>query len=417
VFPWSARLGVATVPELPAAALTLLAMASIVPPTAPTEGADRRRIWGAIALLAATLSRYEAWPVAAAFALICLAEARTGSAEARTGSAEARTGSAEARTGSAEVRTGSAEARTGSAEVRTRSRAASIGAALIAIAGPAAWIAWNRVAHGDPIHFLARVAAYRKALGGAEPGGLARLTAYPAAMAREEPELIAILALALIAAFALKLPGLRDRIRRFARPAALTLIQIAALSFAMIKDGAPTHHPERAVLVAFLLAAVVTGALAADLARVASARQRILGAIGAALAIGLAAALIRPTLPSEGFTARKDEVAIGRAAAALMPEGTRALVEVVDYGHLAVVAALGRPEDAVLDRSIDPRDPPVRSSFEVASALAARIDAAGAAYVIARPSPITAQILGEPATIAGALAIWRAPAKHPLGSP
>lgn len=375
VFPWSARLGAATVPELPAAALTLLAMASLVPPLEEDPRAARRPLWGALALLFATLSRYEGWPVAAAFALICLAGAKG------------------------------------------RGRAASLSAGLIALAGPLAWIGWNRIAHGDPWHFVARVAAYRKALGGAEPGGLARLTAYPAAMFREEPELFAVLLLALIACAIARTPGYRDRLRRFAWPAALTLLQIAALSFAMVKDGAPTHHPERAVLVAFLLAAVAAGDLAVSFARAASARGRMLGGIGAVIIAGLIAALIRPRLPREGFAQRDDEVAIGRAAGAMMPVGARALVEVVDYGHLAVVAAIGRPEDAVLDRSIDPRDTPVRSSFEDPSALTARVAAAQAAYVIGRPSPVTAQALGEPATARGGLAIWPAPTRPTGGAP
>src|SRR5262249_9150429 len=69
--PWSAGLGVATVPELFTAALTVLAMAAL----APAAGRGERRILGGAALLAATLSRYEAWPVALMFAGICLVEA------------------------------------------------------------------------------------------------------------------------------------------------------------------------------------------------------------------------------------------------------------------------------------------------------------------------------------------------------
>ena len=48
---------------------------------------------------------------------------------------------------------------------------------------------------------------------------------------------------------------------------------------------------------------------------------------------------MRPRLPQEGFVQREDEVAIGRTAGGMMPVGARALVEVVDYGHQAVVAA------------------------------------------------------------------------------
>jgi 4-amino-4-deoxy-L-arabinose transferase-like glycosyltransferase len=369
-FPWSARLGVATVPELPTAAFTLLALASLVPPLGtvdPDRLSARRRLWGSLALLAATLSRYEAWPIAAAFAGFCLLCAR-GTA-----------------------------------------LASAAGSALIALLGPAAWIAWNGHAHGDAFHFVTRVAAYRKALGGAEPGALARLTAYPMAALREEPELFALLALALCLAFVPSLAPMRERLRRFAQPAALALVQIAALCLAMVKDGAPTHHPERAVLVAFLLAALVVGDLAACFASVASPRQRCLVGIGAAVGIGLFAALIRSSLPRERFASRPEEIAVGLAGRALIPAGAKVLVEVVDHGHLAIVAAWARPEDAVLDRSIDPRDPPVRSSFEDAAALVARSAGAGASYLIGRPSKGTAGVSGEPLAQLGAFAVFRLP--------
>lgn len=369
-FPWSARLGVATVPELPTAALTLLAMASLVPPVGaadPDRVWARRRLWGSLALLAATLSRYEAWPIAAAFAGWSLLRAR-GTA-----------------------------------------LASAVGPALIALLGPAAWIAWNRHAHGDAFHFVARVAAYRKALGGAEPGALARLTAYPMAALREEPELFALFALALCLTFAPALAPMRERLRRFAWPSALALFQIAVLCLAMVKDGAPTHHPERAVLVAFLLAALVVGDLAASFATVASPWQRRLLGIGAAAAIGLSVAFIRSPQPREGFAPRADEIAVGLAGRALIPAGEKVLVEVVDYGHLAIVAAWSRPEDAVLDRSIDPRDPPVRSSFEDAAALVARSSSVGASYLIGRPSKSTAEISAEPLAQPGAFAVFRLP--------
>jgi 4-amino-4-deoxy-L-arabinose transferase-like glycosyltransferase len=383
VFPWSARLGVAPVPELPTAALTLLSLAALVPPAEaedPAQVSVRRRLVGGLGLLAATLSRYEAWPIAVAFALLCGWDARG------------------------------------------KGRGLSGLAAVLPLVGPAAWMAWNRHVHGDALHFVARVAAYRRALGGAEPGALVRLTAYPLAMLREEPELSVLLVLTLIMAAAASSRLLRERLGRFARPAALTFCQIAALSLAMVKDSAPTHHPERAMLLAYLLAALVVGDLAVCFARAASRRTTLLWGLFTVLAVGVVVVAVRPRLPRESFAAREGEVAVGLAGSALIPAGTRVLVEVVDYGHLAVVAALGRPEDAVLDRSIDPRDPPARSSFEDAAALAARSRASGVGFVIGRPTPITAGLLGEPAREQRAWAIWRAPspqadAATPGGSP
>jgi hypothetical protein len=111
-------------------------MAALVPPvdaTDPERAFVSRRLWGGLALLAATLSRYEAWPIAAAFALLAGVGARG------------------------------------------KTLALAAGAGLLALLGPAGWIAWNRHAHGEALHFLGRVAAYRKAVGGVEPGALARL--------------------------------------------------------------------------------------------------------------------------------------------------------------------------------------------------------------------------------------------------
>lgn len=366
IFPWSARLGVATVPELPTAALTLLALASLV----PGEGANpvtSRRLLGALALFAATLSRYEPWPIAAGFALLSLADAR---------------------------------------RARVADRPRFVASAALALAGPAAWIAWNQRAHGEALHFLTRVAAYRKALGGgSDESALTRFFAYPVALVRQEPELFAVLAVLLALAWSARLPALRARLARFARPALLVLAQIAALSLAMVNDGAPTHHPERAVLVAMLLAALVAGDLAASL--LASPTTRITALASMSAAVIATALMVRPRITAhESFTARANEVAVGRVARARTRPGERVLVEVTDYGHLAIVAGLGRPEDTVLDRSIDPRDPRGLSSFDVVHALLRRIEDTGASWAIARPSVVTRQALRDPLQTEGKWAFY-----------
>lgn len=392
VFPWSARLGAATVPELASAALGLLGAASLVPERDGRAGA--RRVWGALAIAGASLSRYEAWPMAAVFAAVCVVEAVKGwGARGRGGG---------------------------------KDRGMLGAAAVIALGGPIAWMVGNRLTHGDPLHFVARVTAYRRALGSESGegglgvmGALGRVVAYPAAMVREEPEVFALLAVG-AAMFAARggsggLRALGERLRGHARPAMIAGAQIAALSAAMVKDGAPTHHVERAVLGVILLAAVAAGGLLVDgvmgweRPMGASTRWRI-GAVtmmAGAVALG---ALVRARGAREGFAARGDEVAIGRAAAMLAAPGEPILVEVADYGHLAVIAALGRPEDAVADRSIDPRDRPVRSSFEAAPLLMQRIAASGARWVAARATPVTRAALGEPLRTSGAWGLFRAPA-------
>ncbi|WP_437875716.1 hypothetical protein [Sorangium sp. So ce513] len=393
-FPWSACLGVATVPELPTAALSLFAVASLVTPPAGPAPPAGRALLGALALVLATLSRYEPWPVAVAFAAMALlAAARLGQGRA--------------------------------------AQAKLALAALVALAGPAAWIAWNRVAHGEALHFLARVASYRSAVSPGGDGTLLRFLAYPAAMVREEPELfLTPIAIALVAWRARRgaarggeegraprrsFPPLLRAALPYALPSAVAAFQIAALSIALVRDGAPTHHPERATLLALLLLALAVGDLSARAFRGAStgARRALGGALLVVLVVGI---FFRPHLRREHFNPRTDEVAIGRAAAELTPPAAPVLVEVVDYGHLAALAALGRPWSAHPDRSIDPRDPPVRSSFDDPASLARRAADVGAAYLIGRVTPPVTAFAGPPLATRGAWGLWAAPAPPTSGA-
>jgi hypothetical protein len=278
-----------------------------------------------------------------------------------------------------------------------------IAAAALALTGPLAWTAWNRLAHGDALHFWARVSAYRQALGGAEGSAAGRLLAYPVAMVREEPEIVAILAAAAaVTAIAGGRAVVRARLAPYAWPATALAAQIAALSLAMIKDGAPTHHPERAVLAALLLIAVAGGALT-----VHAVRARPTPALAVVGAAALAAGLGRAAAARESFVQRAEEESIGTCAIGHVAPGEPVLVEVADYGYLAAIAALGRPEDAVPDRSVDPRDARTESSFADARRLRERIASCGARWVVARPDePVTA-VLGEPVSQGGRWALFR----------
>jgi hypothetical protein len=121
----------------------------------------------------------------------------------------------------------------------------------------------------------------------------------------------------------------------------------------------------------------------------------------------LGALVVRPRLDCEGFVHRDDEEAVGRAAASAVPAGERCLVEVADYGYLAAIAAFGRPEDAIADRSLDPRLPAVGSSFDDAGALAVRIGEAGAGWILARRSAPALAGAALPVAASGAWALWR----------
>ncbi len=368
VFPWSARLGIATVPELPTAALALFAMASLVGPPHP-----RARLFGGLALLGATLSRYDVWPIALAFAAL---------------------------TGLDTLR----------ARDRTRQdRALFMLAAALALLGPALWIGWNHLARGSALDFLDRVAAYRRALGGEADAPLARFFAYPLAMARHEPELFGALALLLSLA---ALPSLRAEARAslgpYARPAALALFQLVALSAALVKDGAPTHHPERALLVGLLLCALVVGDLAVTLLPRTSRHTRLASLAAALTILVFSLVIVRRWFRGEDFIPRTHEVAIGAATRALVPPGERILVEVRDYGHFAITAALGRPEDVVLDRDLDPRKPASTSSFDDPTRLPRRLGEARARWILGRTESPAVPAFGPPRLVHGPFGLWDA---------
>lgn len=338
VIPWSARLGVAAVPELPVAAAIVVAAASTAPGWTPS-----RRLAGGLALAAACLARYEPWLVAVPFAVLTLLDARAVS--------------------------------------RTVHRARLAAAALAPIGACGAWITWNARAHGDALAFLERVASYRKALGGGATGLGGAIVEYGQAFLVAEPQLVFGSAVVLIAAV---IVGVGAEVRRASRrPIALMTGLVALLVLAGVRDGAPTHHPERALLSALLLLALVAGAHLVELQRAGGTRARRGAILGAVLVAMLVARSVGRRHPPT-LQARADEVAIGEVVAGHVPRGEKVLVEVEDYGYFAVLAGSGRPEDLVPDRDLDPRKPAVGSAFADPSALAGRAREIGARWAVGR---------------------------------
>jgi hypothetical protein len=82
------------------------------------------------------------------------------------------------------------------------------------------------------------------------------------------------------------------------------------------------------------------------------------------------------------------------------------LIEVADYGYLAVTAALGRPEDTVPDRSVDPRDAHTPSSFTDPTALRRKIAASSAQWVAARLGEPARVVMGAPTIERGAWGLF-----------
>jgi hypothetical protein len=270
----------------------------------------------------------------------------------------------------------------------------------VALAAPLLWITHNARAHGDAFHFLARVAAYKRALEGSV-GGLEALAGYPLALLREEPEICILAAALFVAALAR-----RSLPRSLPRVALALGILLATLTAAALPGGAPTHHAGRALLAIWLTTAVYVGAASIE---ALSSRLRLVYAALVAATLIVGAAIVRPWYARlDSFTARHDETAIGGAIRELLPAGARVLLEVRDYSHFAVQAAAGGPSRVVLDRRLDPRLAQETSSFGSTEALARRLSDTGAIAVAGHAGPATEPL--EPALArAGAWGLWAQP--------
>ncbi|HSO39257.1 MAG TPA: hypothetical protein VLT33_42315, partial [Labilithrix sp.] len=142
--PWSVWLGAATVPE----SFTASAVAAGAIALGTKGLSARARLGFALAVLAACLSRYEAWPVAAVLAIAL-----------------------------------------GLRALAERSRSALVAAGLAAL-GPLAWMAWNLHAHQDALHFFVRVSRFKRALGEGSTDPVAALLLYPRLLVTTRPDVV-----------------------------------------------------------------------------------------------------------------------------------------------------------------------------------------------------------------------------------
>ncbi len=332
--PWSMQLGVATVPEVPAAicaAMGCLALASSNP---------RARLLGGAALLVSTLSRYDAWVVAVAFALLTTLDALRGP---------------------------------------RASRVALLAAAALALLGPVGWTLYQWRAFGQPFRYLGLVRSYRRALGQGPPLR-ARLLGYPLGVVEEMREVLG----ALLVGGVSTRSGTRDL--AWGRPLALAALQLVVLVAGDVRDGAPTHHPERALLgPALVVVFFAADALGGALAVVSPKRALGFGAAAALAYAGWVGVRLHRSLRWYDAAPRAREVAAGAALANAVPVGTKVLLDTrdfpgggLDYGYYAVLAALGRPLDATVDRDQDPRKPRRASAFATEAALRLRCAETGA---------------------------------------
>ncbi len=323
--PYSALLGVAAVPDYPTAVLLLIGAASV----AVREGEPLRpvrRLLGATALLFASWSRYEAWPVAVGFSAIVLLDIVRARGSRSSEPAGEGTGSS------------------------GWAMPAMLGASvLMPLAGPFSWLIHGVFRHGDAFFFVKRVAAYQIALGGAATPWLERLVASPWALFRWEPELMGV-TLGLVAVALVE----RHSLRHWGRPLLLLGLVVGFLMVGDVRQTGATHHPERSLLALWLAACLFCAeVLVATVTR--SLRRGVLVASLLALWIPVAFLVVRPQGDDwQAFAQRSSEVRIGELARMLVAPDERLVIDTPDYGFFAVIAAFGDPSRA---RPLQDRDP------------------------------------------------------------
>ncbi|MGC4068719.1 MAG: glycosyltransferase family 39 protein [Polyangiaceae bacterium] len=353
VFPHSVSYAAATVPDYPTAVLTLLAVTSLANDT------PRIRMLGALAALAATLCRYETWPVAVVVSALTLVDLRRTRKCSPT-------------------------------DARASSKATSVPqfalgmTAAIAPAGALAWLLHGYVRHHDPIFFVKRVTAYKLALGHEESALLERLTHQVRAFFVHEPELIV---LAVFLFVALSCLGGRKALQGAAwkRPALALASVLAFLTWGDLTGGTPTHHDERVLLPLWfgvsLLIPELLGRVATETRRFSFAKPAaLIGIFG--FVVATTAWFVRPVVvPVEPFVDRGPELEVGAQLRRAVPAGERVAVYTEDYGYFAMEAALGRPGFLKPLHKRDPRHPEL-DPLSNPALLATRLDALGARYFV-----------------------------------
>lgn len=324
VLRYGSWLSAATVPEAPTAALILVGVACLARPEV------RLRAAGGVALGAACFCRYEAWAPALVFGLL-----------------------------------------TGSEALRAKRRELWPAAAF-ALLPIALWLLHGAVRHGDAFFFVARVNAYRAALGREADGWLQALWQTPFALVRFEPELCALLAVAL---------GLTWQSRQWPfgptawRPAAALGALLAFLVAANATGGAATHHPERSLLPVFWFLALLLAGLTAWLLEQPLVWWQPALALVVAL---LAGRSFRPWEVRSSFVEREDEERIGGVLRRL--DARNVALDTDDFGFFAVQAALGNGKSWPLSEH-DPRktEPPRPAT---SGALAERLRTGHATWLV-----------------------------------
>jgi hypothetical protein len=337
VFPHAAYYGAATVPDYPTAVLTLLGAISV------TSSKSRVRLFGALSVCAATLCRYETWPVAVVVSLYALLDTRPSSHRA---------------IGVTASRVAPEAAHSEILAPNPSHRSTLLATALVAPLGIVAWLMHGVVRHHDAFFFVKRVTAYKRALGGIESTWFERLYAQPFSLFRGEPELF-IVTVTLLVVLALHVGKPAFIGESWKRPTVALGSLLVFLVIGELRDGAPTHHGERVLLSLWCGLTLLVAELLSRLLR--SLERRFTQALTVfllGLLVAVTARFVRPEVtPVEPFVDRTRELAMGRRLTAALPPHESVAVYTEDYGYFAIEAALGRPGALKPLQRRDPRHP------------------------------------------------------------
>lgn len=285
VTPWMLWSGATTVPESFTATATAAAIVAL---------AARPSLPFAALLACACLSRYEAWPVAAVAAVVCVYRHR------------------------------------------------SFRVALVCVAAVIAWMLWNAYAHGSPIHFFHRVSTFKRAIGAGSTSTLDALLLYPRLLVTTRPEVV-------VASLAGMLVLRRDASlrARWLFPLGAAFAQLAFLAIGNARDGAPAHHPERALLGVLVIAALFAVDACLSLApRIRTASVAVASVLWLVALRGFGDPPGRtPSEDRRAQVARGEELRARRATAIELTPCV--------YEHFAVIAAYGAPENVTVHPKMD----------------------------------------------------------------
>jgi hypothetical protein len=208
-------------------------------------------------------------------------------------------------------------------------------------------MAWNAYAHGSPLHFLARVRSFRHAIGAADLPLRDKLLGYPRSLAQETPE-VGLLGALGIAGVVFE-PQLRARWRWALLGSGVVLF---FLIVGDVRDGAPTHHPARALSpLWWVLVGCGVDAAATLSARAAWGRwaRTLAGAAAGVVAFGWLASLPGRWIAAPGESeAERRDVQIARGSDLRARDVAGADVTPCAFEHFALLASWGRPERATL---------------------------------------------------------------------